>query len=224
MYILSRAHFILSGILYTGVCLFTPSISYSISCQEFYKKKSQIETFKDVLTEYRSIVLKNTNLPSDKIPSIKFQEIKGVKFEKTDGKGNAGFAQRSLRQVFNEIKFALILYKLGLGPKFFGLTMIPHGSIGLVYEKKNGKPVQLFESYNVLTDKQWKRLKIIEIILNASGIRPRDFSFIADKNGNDLHIIDSEFYQIVQPYDPGISFSFHANRNGIEQILDLDNQ
>lgn len=237
-------HFILSVIFFTSVGLFAPSVSYSNTCKEFYKKKSQFETFKKMLEGYRSIVLRNADLAIDKIPTVNFHNIKDAKFEKTDGMGNsgsytgklehsdvfvkisnfgnsnAGFAQRSLNNVYNEIKFALILYKLGLGPKFFGVTTTPNGSIGLVYERINGKPVQLIESYTALSDKQWEKLKVIEIILNASGIRPKDFSFIADRNGSDLYIIDSEFYKIVLPYDPNISFSFHANRNGIGEILD----
>lgn len=240
----SLFNFILSLIIYSGVYLFTPSVSFSLTCKALFEKKSQIETINDVLAKYRLIVLENSKLDLNTISKLDFNEFKQIRFEKVDGKGNsgsytgnlngsdifikisnfgngnAGFAERSLRHIYNEIKFALILQKIGLGPKFFGLTITPSGSIGLVYERINGKPVQLIESYNTLTDEQHMRLKVIEIILNASGIQPRDFSFIADENGKDIYLIDSEFYQIVEPFSPGISYSFHANRKGIKQVFD----
>jgi hypothetical protein len=207
--------------------------------------KSQIETIEDKSKQYRKIVLDNQNIKLEEVPIINYEQLKEINSIKVDGKGNDGaiianlgnkkvfvkisnfqnenvnfFSKRSINHVINEIRFSIILHKIGLGPKFYGLVQFPNGKLGLVYENITGNSVQLYESYFSLTENQRKKLLLYEYILNAAGIRPRDFAFIAHSNGNDIYVIDTEFYQIVEPFNPWISFSFYANKKGISEELD----
>lgn len=216
----------------------------AITCKALFGK-SQIETIDDKNKQYRKIVLDTRNIKREEVPIIKFEELNEINAISVDGKGNDGaiianlgnkkvfvkisnfqnenvnfFSKRSINHVINEIRFSIILHKIGLGPKFYGLVKFPNGKLGLVYENITGISVQLYESYFSLTENQKRKLLLYEYILNAAGIRPRDFAFIAHSNGNDIYIIDTEFYQIVEPFNPWISFSFYANKKGISEELD----